>query len=118
MTLFMRDAAGNSNGYTTIFDVGAALGRGELPLRSDGSFYEMSDFMGGVLLDGYPLNVLLYNAWYPDQLEALQAAGYTIPASALSLPVRDPIPEGGGDMSTYLKYAVIAAAVYFLVIKK
>lgn len=111
--------SGVHNNYSTIVDVGAAMQRGEIPIRADGSPFQVTDFMGGVLLDGYPLNVVLYGVWYPGQQEVLQQAGYAIPLQAAAIPITDPIPEPGQagapiDWMSYLPYIGIGLIAWKL----
>ncbi len=47
------------------------LDAGFIPMRPDGSPYERYPFMGGVLLDGSPLNVILGQGWISTQKELL-----------------------------------------------
>src|SRR5213078_238364 len=52
-------------------------------LRPDGTAYEPRAFLGGILLDGCPLNRVLYGYYTAGQKEALDAAGIVC---ALDLP--------------------------------
>jgi len=51
-----------------------ALKSGGQALRPNGSVYQFQEFMGGVLLDGCPLNVILGQGWLPGQQDALRLA--------------------------------------------
>ena len=98
----------------TVEEVGAALENGDIPIRSDGTPYTVTPFKDGLLLDGYPINVILLGVWYPGQQEALVNAGWTIPAAVLSLPVVA-MPEPGGSMTKYLLYGAAGLLLYRLV---
>lgn len=100
----------------TVAEVGAIMQRRDVaPMHQDGTPIAVTEFGGGVLFDGYPLNLLLDGVWYPGQQEALKAAGWTIPAQALTLPVVDPAAQSSGfDMQSILKWGVIAAAGYYM----
>lgn len=45
---------------------------GYIPIRSNGTPYQVQVFEGGYLLDGLPLNVLIDGVWYDGQQQALQ----------------------------------------------
>jgi hypothetical protein len=57
---------------TTLEDLGAAIEAGAAVLRDDGSAAVIQRFMGGVLVDGNPLNVILGLGWIDGQWDALQ----------------------------------------------
>lgn len=46
-----------------------------VPVRPDGSAYEMREVLGGLVADDCPLNVLIGNGWVPGQIEAMKAIG-------------------------------------------
>ena len=115
MAMMFRNPAGATRSYSTIEEIGAAvMERNEVPLRQDGTVMTMSPFNNGILFDGYPLNVPLFGVWYPGQQEALKAAGWEIPAAALSLPVVDPAKQsaGGFDTKQLLLYAAIGYVLF------
>lgn len=58
-------------------DLDAAFKAGGVPLKADGSAYSLTNFQGGYLLDGCPLNVVFGQGWLPGQTDALKAAGLT-----------------------------------------
>lgn len=119
MNVFFKTLQGAVTGYGSIADIGAALQRNETPLRPDGSPYDVRGFMGGILFDGYPLNVILDGVWYPGQQEALQGAGFSLPAAAVALPViAQPTPGQGNDLMKYLPYAAAGLALYFILKKR
>ena len=113
MAMMFKNPAGATTTYNTIEEIGAAImERNEIPLRQDGTAMTMVPFNGGILFDGYPLNVPLFGVWYPGQQEALRAAGWEIPAAALSLPIVDPAPAAGGGFDT--KQLLLFAAIGFV----
>jgi len=72
--------------FTTPEDFGAALAKGYIPVRQDGTAYVTQTFEGGVLLDGAPLNVYFRGLWYPEQRELLAPHwGKDIPKPADSI---------------------------------
>jgi len=57
---------------TTLEDLSAAIEAGAQVLRDDGSAAVIQRFLGGLLVDGNPLNVILGFGWIDGQWEALQ----------------------------------------------
>lgn len=53
------------------------LFNGAKAIRPDGREYVATRFLGGILLDGCPLNVILGGGWLPGQIDALRAVGMT-----------------------------------------
>jgi hypothetical protein len=54
--------------------LGDALVRGKA-VRPDGSYYTVTSFLGGFLLDGCPLNIIFNQGWLPGQIDALKSGG-------------------------------------------
>ena len=85
--------------YGITQDLGAALAAGGRPQRpfnfgayslqgpqwgiAPNGYYNVTQFMGGYLLDGCPLNVIFGQGWQAGQQQALQAAGITCSAGAM-----------------------------------
>lgn len=84
-----------------------AIKEGYAPVRPDGSLYIVTDFQGGFLLDGAPLNTWIDGVWFDGQREALtsywQSGAIPMPpANVMNLPVV-PMPEdvaGNHDVYT------------------
>lgn len=92
--------------YSITTDLGAALSAGGRPQRSyDGTtmqgqppvwgvspngYYTVTQFMGGFLLDGCPLNVIFGQGWLPGQQAALAASGI-IPTCPQVRPMAQPV---------------------------
>jgi hypothetical protein len=82
--------SGSTATVATLEELGAAINAGASVLRNDGSAAVIQPFMGGVLVDGNPLQVLLGEPWLPGQWEAVQeglrtgelAIAPTLPPSA------------------------------------
>lgn len=55
----------------------SAIAVGGIPIRADGSNFDVTMFGGGYLLDGCPLNVVFGTGWLAGQQDALRAAGLT-----------------------------------------
>lgn len=69
-----------------------AIRAGGTPLRDDGTPYEVIAFGGGFLLDGCPLNRVLYGLYTAGQKEALDAVGLVCFLDAPPVPVVLPPP--------------------------
>jgi len=52
-------------------EIGRLMAEGWIPLRSDGTEFDILPFMGGVLFDGTPLNVILGQGWIETQQDYL-----------------------------------------------
>lgn len=98
--------------HDTIESLGAAMAAGEIPIRSDGSPYSVTEYMGGYLFDGVPINVILFGVWYTGQQEALNQGGQPIPGPTAGLPtVAQPGATAGLSTTTL---ALGALALFFL----
>lgn len=92
----------------------------EIPVREDQTPYQVTPFMGGVLFDGLPLNVILNGVWYQGQQEALQpewAAGrVAMPAAQyMGLPIV-PLPDQfqPAASSNLMTYAIVGLGLLWL----
>lgn len=86
--------------YSITQDLGAALQAGGKPQRpynfgsyntnapvwglAPNGYYVVTQFMGGFLLDGCPLNIIFGQGWQPGQQAALQSGGITCNASMMT----------------------------------
>lgn len=86
MPIISRDPMGVRHSLNTISEVGRVLQNRETLLRPDGSAANVEMFMGGILVDGLPLNVIFDGQWIAGQKEALQAAGRAIAPEVAALP--------------------------------
>lgn len=87
-----------------------AILAGGRPMRPDGSFYSVQQFMGGWLFDNCPLNVILGQGWIEGQMEALKNAGLTpycpqyVPPNQIAQPAPPPalsqVPAPGFQLQT------------------
>lgn len=107
--------------YGITQDLGAALTAGGKPQRpynfsqynvqspqwglAPNGYYVVTQFGGGFLLDGCPLNVIFGQGWISGQQEALHSAGITCGASAMTPTVptvsAGPIPGSTVNASTF-----------------
>lgn len=74
LTLIVYDESGEIGGAVETDDyekIDRLLNSGYIPIRGDGEPYTVFPFMGGILLDGTPLNVILGQGWIETQKEVL-----------------------------------------------
>jgi hypothetical protein len=111
--------------YGISTDLGAALSAGGRPQRpydgtsmqgqspqwgvSPNGYYTVTQFMGGFLLDGCPLNVIFGQGWLPGQQAALAASGIIpncpqvrtaapvsqVQTASIQAPTFNPVTSGG-----------------------
>lgn len=82
---------------TDMETAGKALDLGYILLRDDGVPGKVQAFEGGVLLDGAPLNVYLFDRWYAGQAELLmpfwESGEIPLPDASLRALMVEQMPE-------------------------
>lgn len=115
--------------HSDLASIGEALSAGETIVDAAGLPIPTLEFMGGTLVGSglgnayaLPMNVILFDVWYPTQKELMQPLWDTgqlnrPPENVVNLPVVDPAADTGG-LSSILPLAAAAAVAFFILKRK